>query len=93
MKEMKASRIIDTKFILPDINDIDFEEKISQTIRNSIWCWVPYPDALTAREILNIKKQHTLLPLLQNIEKKEYIWEVLDTAEREKTLDILRNKI
>lgn len=71
------------------VDDLGFETKISQIIRNSMQYWVSYPDAFTAREIGETQNQHILLPLLQDIEKKEYTWEKIGISEREKILKVL----
>ena len=92
-KKNLLQKIEKPKYILPQINDPHFEEKISQIIRNFIGYRASYPDAFTAREIEQSQKYHRFLPLLQDIEKKEYIWIQIDIWERKNILDRIRREL
>ena len=77
---------------LPQIDENNFESKISTIIRQIIKPEHQYPDAYTAREIRR-KNQHRLLSLLEFIEEQEYKWIQIDAWERKNILDRVRKEL
>jgi uncharacterized membrane protein YraQ (UPF0718 family) len=57
---------------IPQIDDVDFERKVSSFLRSTIGYPSLFPEAYTAKEIALYRRSHPLFSTLEKIESYEY---------------------